>query len=181
MTVFEKCFLFSVDSQTSVPGLQTNLPRWLHWRVRVKTCCRQEMAELSARHHRPRPLRQRSQCSSRCHGCHSHSAAAAGSRSDRLQVLDILTSRLIEWQGEGGIERMRDGEMLERQIEQKDSKINRKFSQCLFLFYIFLNFVSIGDMEQQGSLNIHHVTLRVPTSVLWGFRCWLSCPLSFSF
>lgn len=127
-----------VDSQISVSGLQTSLPRRLYWHIRVETCCWQEMAELSTRHHRPRPLRQRSQCSSCCNGCHSHSAAAASSRSDHLQVLDLLTSRLIEWWGEGRIERTREGEMTEKgQIEQTNSSINPKFSQCHVCFFFF--------------------------------------------
>lgn len=79
------------DVEAPVPELQKSFPGRFDGRVRVEAKRQPETAERPESHHRPHALRLRPQRRRRCHGCHTHSATAARSRSDRLQVLRPLT------------------------------------------------------------------------------------------
>lgn len=79
------------DVKVPVPELQAGFPGRLDGRVRVETKRQPETAERPESHHRPYALRLCPKRRRRGHGCHAHTAAAARSRSDRLQVLRPLT------------------------------------------------------------------------------------------
>lgn len=79
------------DVKAPVPELQKSFPGRHDGRVRVEAKRRSETAERSESHHRPYALWLRPKRRRRGHGCHTYTAAAARSRSDRLQVLRPLT------------------------------------------------------------------------------------------
>lgn len=87
VSFFLSSFCFPPGAQRTIPRLQEDV---------LGRCCRcvwsqasrsQEMAECTPSYHWAHTFQHHAKCSSRCHGCNTHTAAAACSRSECIQVI----------------------------------------------------------------------------------------------